>query len=221
MASSDHVHAESQVLPVDQHLRLLSAQYLSRALMPHHTSFASASLGKGPRNLKETLRSKCIDLVEPSLVDGVVPARDFKQLLSNIHTKVVSDVIDAFQPNRVLGLPPPLVDPSEKSLPRATRATLSQLRSGHCAKLNTYLARLGRLDSDNCPDCNSAPHSPSHLFSCPAHPTNLVTTDLWEKPWDVAVFLASLPSFNSLPDPGPPPPPRHRPRRRPPPRPPD
>ena len=102
------------------------------------------------------------------------------------------------------------------TVPRATRSTLAQLRSGHCARLSTYLHRLGRADSDLCPECRSAPHTTSHLFVCPSHPTSLSVTDLWTKPWDAAVFLSSLPAFNFLPSPGPPPPPRFRSRRRPP-----
>ena len=143
-----------------------------------------------------------------------------KEVLKNIHTQIVSDTVDSFQPNRVLNTIPPLIDPSEQSLPRRTRTVLSQLRSGHCAKLKDYQFRVGRSDSDNCPDCNSAPQSSSHIFSCTSHPTTLTTTDLWERPRAVAAFLSSTPSFGDLPDPGPSPPPRARRRRRPPPEPP-
>ena len=167
--------------------------------------------------LKESLRSKCLDVVELFLIDIAVQGRDFKTIINAIHTSIVSDAVDALQPNCVLNAPPPLIDPSEATLPCATRSTLAQLRSGHCAKLNSYLFHLGRSDSDLCPDCQADSHTSDHLFACPSNPTALSTTDLWEKPWDVASFLSSLRAFDSIPDPGPPPPPRFRPRRRPPP----
>ena len=172
--------------------------------------------------MKATLQSACIGDVEPFLTDGVVDFRAYKQITDEIHKKVVDEAIEGLGPNRVLGNRPPLIDPSETALPRQTRAVLSQLRSGHCAKLQSYLHFIGRAADDLCPSCRAVAHSVDHLFSCPSHPTTLTTTDIWENPWDVATFLATLPSFSGLPDPGPPPPPRPRPRqrRRPPPEPP-
>ena len=138
-----------------------------------------------------------------------------------IHTEVVDKAIDNFSRNRVLDALPPLINPYEKLLPRQIRSVLCQLRSGHCARLKDFLFRLGRVDDDHCPSCHGATHSVSHIFECPSHPTSLSTSDLWERPWDVATFLLTLPSFDFLPCPGPPPPPpRRRPRRRPPPDPP-
>ena len=58
-------------------------------------------------------------------------------------------------------------------LPRPYRSTLSQLRSGYCSRLQSYLHRVGRAPSPACPDCGSAPHTTEHLFSCPESPTDL------------------------------------------------
>ena len=130
------------MLSVEQHLRLLSAQFLARALQPHHASHATVLLEQGPRNMKHTLWSKVISDVEPFLVDGVVRPADFSGILSAIHTKIVGKAVDRLQPNRVLNGIPPLIDPSETFLPRAIRATLAQLRSGHCATLKSFLHRI-------------------------------------------------------------------------------
>ena len=151
------------------------------------------------------------------------PAGKVKEALRGIHTNIVSDTVDSFDPNRVLGTIPPLIHPSEKSLPRTTRTVLSQLRSGHCSRLMDFRHRIGRADDDLCPDCRVVTHSTSHLFVCNSNPTNLTPTALWESPREAATFLASTSSFRDLPDPGPsppPPPPRHRRRARPPPEPP-
>ena len=84
--------------------------------------------------MKETLQSKCWDLVEPHLQDGIIPPGSNKETFNRIHSKVVSDAISNLSPNRVLNR-------------------------------------------------QSAAASTSHLFSCNSHPTNLTTTDLWERPW--------------------------------------
>ena len=156
------------------------------------------------------------------LQNGLLHADHSKEVLRSLHVQAISDTVDGFAPNRVLGAIPPPIHPSESSLPRATRAVLSQLRSGHCVKLNDYRHRIGQTLDDLCPDCRIAPHTASHIFSCQSHPTTLSVTDLWERPREAAIFLSTTPSFSSLPDPGspPPPPPRRRQGRRPPPEPP-
>ena len=97
-----------------------------------------------------------------------------------------------------LSLPPP-ISSSERLLSRSQRAALSQLRSGH----------FGRATSSLCPECRFLRHTVTHLFSCPAVPTDITVVDLWVQPVEAMDFLLSLPSFSSLlsPDPPLPPPP--------------
>jgi hypothetical protein len=65
-----HLHTESKELKVKDHLELLSAQYLASALHQTHPSHKVVTAPAGPRQMKETLHSKCIDLVQPHLTDG-------------------------------------------------------------------------------------------------------------------------------------------------------
>ena len=110
-------------------------------------------------------------------------------------------------PNKVLLGPPLEVDPSERLLPRPYRSTLSQLRSGYCSRLQSYLHRVGRAPSPACPDCGSAPHTTEHLFSCPRSPTDLAPADLWtaQRSLQAALFISSIsflrgpPSLSSAP----------------------
>ena len=119
-------------------------QFLARALQPHRPSHFYVTLDRGPRAMKASLQSACIGDVEPFLTNGVVDFRDYKQIVDDVHKKVDDEAIEGQGPNRVLGNRPPLIDPFETSLPRYTRAVLLQLRSGHCAKLQSYLHFIGR-----------------------------------------------------------------------------
>ena len=94
------------------------------------------------------------------------------------------------------------------ALPRPYRATLAQLRSRFCPALNSYLERVGRIPDALCPSCRGAPHTTSHIFSCPSLPTSLMVRDLWDHPCTVVEFLTSLPFLFMLP-PLPRPPPQH------------
>ena len=204
MASVDHLHAEAQELPVGEHMRLLSAQYLARALQPGNPSHPYVTRPDGRRKMKHTLRSKVIDDVRPYLdADGKIVPGTYRDTLNSIHTDIVGSTIAKQRPNRVLNTAPPKISMSEKTLPRVTRSTLSQLRSGFCSKLNDFRFRIGQTDSSACPECHMGEHNVSHLFDCPRHPTSLSPLDLWRSPRDVADFLFRIPSFSSLPRPPP------------------
>ena len=58
----------------------------------------------------------------------------------------------------VLGDIPPVVDKSEKQLPRPTRCTLAQLRSGISVYPKSYLSILNPEVIDACPHCGASPH---------------------------------------------------------------
>jgi hypothetical protein len=85
--------------------------------------------------------------------------------------------------------PPPAINDEEQILPRVTRTTFAQLRSGYSNYLNSYKARINpdRYE-DECPNCDAS-HTTTHLFDCPNNPTTLVVRDLWDKPLDTARFL--------------------------------
>ena len=101
---------------------------------------------------------------------------------------------------------------TEASLSRQERSTLAQLRTGHCKRLKDYMHNKmtpPRATDAICPECLVRRHTPAHLFSCDACPTDLSIRDLWINPVRVSSFLKTLPSFSFLnpPDPPPPPPP--------------
>ena len=136
--------------------------------------------------------------------------------MDKIHTDVVRDAMDRLAPNRVLRQRPPKINPNEKTLPRKTRVTLAQLRSGHCARLKDFQLRIGKADDDKCPDCRLDVQDVHHLFNCPARQTGLTVDDLWNNPREVAYFLSSHPAFDFIAPPATPPTRRRRRRGRPP-----
>ena len=212
-----HLHEETRVLPIKDHLSMLSQQFLARALQPDHPSHPVATSHPGPRGCRATLRSKLFtpsfyrSYTDTGTSSGIVPAPSYRSTIKNIHTDSVRRAMAALPPNKVLNSRPPLVDPEEQSLPRSYRVTLSRLRAGWCPALNSYQAAIGRSPSNRCPSCGLASHTTNHLFSCPAHPTHLTVENLWDRPREAAHFVAGLPYFNlpplESPPPEPPPPP--------------
>ena len=191
MTDIDHLHHESKVMKVKDHCNMLSKQFLLATQKPAHPNRVNLSLPPPPRQMKHTLASRFgAEVSQLSTPD--LPEEEYKIKLKQIHTTSVSRSINSMAPNKVLLAPPPQIDLSERKLPRQTRATLAQLRSGYSNYLNSYKARIDNSVQDKCPSCDQQ-HTTAHLFPCVNNPTTLNVKDLWFKPIEAARFL-NLPS---------------------------
>ena len=90
MSSIDHLHAETQVLPVRDHL---SSQFLARALQPSHPSYNIVTTPPDPRNLKHTLQSRFFPDVAPYTVGGIIHHTHYKPTIKSLHTDAVTRAI--------------------------------------------------------------------------------------------------------------------------------
>ena len=219
-ADIHHLHDECKIMLVKDHLELLCSQFLASALRPCHPNHGVVrSLPtRRTRNQptadftpKNTLYSLFRDKIQPFLVNDIIPELNYKTVIKTLHTESVRVSLAAMRPNVLLGTRPPEISDAEKELPRAARTTLSQLRSSYSIKLNSYRFSIGLSQDMLCPDCLINDHTSTHLFNCPAFPTNLSVADLWSKPKEVVEFLVSRPAFDDLlpaNPPAPPPPPQ-------------
>ena len=171
MSSIDHLHAETKILPVSDHLSLLSSQFLARSLQPHHPSFTTTTAPSGPRSIKQTLQCRFLPTLAPYLEGGSLPPESYRSTIRNLHTEAVQRAISSQADNRVLHSPPPTIAEEEKRLPRAYRCTLSQLRSEFCRSLGYYRGIIDGTQDPLCPYCGRGPQTTNHLFSSHVFPT--------------------------------------------------
>ena len=188
MASVDHLHQETNVLPVRPHCEMMTRQFISSAHLPEHPANKHLNKPRPPRDMKKT------NLIYEEQVarkyNNLNPTKEaHKGVIKALHTESVQKVIQDYPPNRVLNAPPPQINPSETALGRTARSRLTRLRSGFCRSLNNYMARIDQTIVDSCPLCNQSPHDAAHLFQCAENPTELTVRDLWTKPTEVALFL--------------------------------
>ena len=163
MSSIDHIHSETKMLQVEDHLNLLSAQYLVQCLDTeniHHIT----RMDLPPREMKETILTRHFQTVLPLLANN---RKD------TLQTSFVNTAIGNMKDNRELNNRLPSINDKETLLSRRQRTTLSQLSSGHCKLLNSYKKRLNQSDSSSCPDCGMHPQDVPHLFDCMDHPNDL------------------------------------------------
>ena len=169
MSSVDHLHTEATMLKVKEHSELLSAQYLARCLKPENVNFSITTRESPKRMMKETIFTR-----HRSAVELLMITKDRKTTLQAIHTMAVNQAVTSLGRNI-----------SEKELTRKERTTLAQHRSGHYRFLGSYQSRISKDGSLNvCADCGKTPHDVKHLFNCPAHPTTMTPSDLWNRPVD-------------------------------------
>ena len=179
MSSVDHLHAEENVLKVREHSELLSAQYLARCLEPEIVNNSITTRDPPKRRMKETLFTRHRSTVEPMMI-----AKDRKATLQAIHTMAVNQAVTSLRRNVVLDDRSLLINIFEKELTRMERTTLAQLRSGHCRLLGSFFlaCKISKYASlDVCADCGKTPHDVKHVFNCPAHPTTMTPSDLWNR----------------------------------------
>ncbi|KAI5747005.1 uncharacterized protein LOC108253371 [Diaphorina citri] len=188
MTNEDHLHNECMVLPIRQHNEMLAQQYLARCRMTNHPCNAIVQRSRPPRHIRNTLGEDGT-LAAGTIAGYNLSEGDHKANLRTIHLNAIDKAVENFTPNRVLNQQPPEVSNEELRLPRKTRSTLAQLRSGWSKILNAYLHSINNEVENKCPDCQQSPHDVHHLFTCSAHPTNLTPIDLWVHPREVAIFL--------------------------------
>ena len=186
MASEQHLHREAKILPLKDHCKMITNQYLLSNHLPDHPGFQLTSKPLPPRSLKPTLQHSRKDIAD------LLPVNkdDLKAKIRVIHTRGVQKALAQYPPNKVLQRNPPEVNSEEISLHRMTRSKLSQLRSGYSRLLNSYLHKIEEKDDDRCQLCNQSPHNTTHLFNCPNNPTKLDVLSLWTRPTLAANFLS-------------------------------
>ena len=188
MTEVTHLNQETKILPVREHSEMLTKQFLTSMHQPSHPNHHLLSEPTPPRDIRKSIldyKSQVSDL------DGKtsVTKEEVKAIHGRIHTNCVNSAITAYPANKVLQTRPPEVHGEEKVLPRTTRTTLAQLRSGYSPYLKSYLHRINRSDTDQCPRCQREPHTTQHLFECSSMPTTLNVKDLWSRPKKAAEFL--------------------------------
>ena len=176
MISIDHLYSETKMILGKDHLNLLSAQYLIHCLDTENVCHHINTMDHPPREMKESLFTMHNQTVVLSL------ANTKKASHQAVHISFVNTAIDNMTDNRVLNYRPPAINDEETYLTRRQRATLSQLRSGHCKLLDSYKKRLNQTFSSSCPVCGMDPQDVPHLFYCTAHPNALTPESLWDRP---------------------------------------
>ena len=186
-----HLHDETNILPIQKHLQLHASQIRQKAQYPSHPLYKYTTHNNSQRLMKPTTFNNSRYTTNIPTDPCTVTTADIKANMRDIHTTIVSQHLAARDNNKILRTHPPQVSSTEENLPRHTRRTLAQLRTNKSPFLLSYLHKIDASThpSPLCPLCSTHEHTTQHLFSCPQIPTTLSALDLWRDPSGVAALL--------------------------------
>ena len=187
----DHLHEETRVLPLAQHMNMTGVQFFAGTANPEHPCHRLQAPLQTRRSLHNTPASHY-----NTLLSNIPPKPDNISTRKHVHTTFTEQALTRYKHNSLLGSHPPPVAEEESSLPRVDRVHLSRLRCGHHPALLSYQHRIGLSPTDTCPRCLGAPDTVMHVMEqCPAtarcrraHRIRSVE-DLWRLPAECIACL--------------------------------
>ena len=190
--NTQHLHDETNVLPIHQHLQLHAAQIRQKAQHPTHKLTIHPH---SPRLKKQTTFNNINYTTNIDTHPDTVTQQQISANSTQIHTSIVQTHLMQHNHNKLICIfthqHAPKISPSELSLPRETRRTLAQLRTNKSPILISYLHKVDETHhpSPLCPLCKTHPHTTDHLFNCTYLYTSSNILDLWLSPERVAPLL--------------------------------
>ena len=165
IADVTELHHEARELTVRQHNELISQQVAIACHLPQHPCHQLCH--RPPDDRPERRRSLIGQLrpnIQQCLAEVPLSNTSHKSEISNIHQDVVRIFIESSSSRLLIGRPPP-IDTAEQTLPRKTRTTLAQLRTGHSHILGQYMNRIDPTTRNYCHNCGHSPHDTHHLLT--------------------------------------------------------
>ena len=190
-----HLHAETMVLPLADHVDLRGTQLFSAASMVDHPLHEGLHNPVGTRRHIHTTPSAHYTALR-AMIPPLPPQRSESSWL---HESFVARALAAAPSNNVLGEAPLPISPDELSLPRQDRVHLARLRCGHHPALLSYENRLRPEVDPTCRWCGTTSETVSHIFQeCEAVSGDRLAAgisssrDLWTRPGVALGFLRSI-----------------------------
>ncbi|MGK2940486.1 MAG: reverse transcriptase domain-containing protein [Immundisolibacter sp.] len=192
--NAQHLHEETHVLPVQEHLKLHASLLHQKAQHPDHPLHKLTQQQAPPRNMKESMFRQGNPYINHIQTDSATVTEDnIKQNITTLHTSSVQNYLTTRNNNKIINQQAPDINKAEETLPRQARRRLAQLRTGKCPLLQTYKHKIDPLthNSPLCPLCKNTEHTTQHLFTCTHINTQLTPLDLWRDPVGAAGLLAT------------------------------
>ena len=187
-----HLHDETLVLPIHEHLQLHASQYKQKNTTSITPLTQTYNIFQHSKAKKHTIFNNGRYTTNVLTDPHTITTTDIQTNMRHIHTSIVSRYLATRGNNKILRTPPPHISSSEEILPCLARRPLAQLRTNKTPFLKSYLHKVDANShpSPLCPLCNTHTHDTHLLFNCTHIRTTLSPLDLWTAPTGVNALLA-------------------------------
>ena len=162
--NTQHLHDETNVLPIHQHLQLHASQIRQKAQHPTHPLHKLTIHPHTPRLKKQTTFNNINYTTNIDTHPDTVTQQQISANSTQIHTSIVQTHLMQRNHNKLIHQHAPKISPSELSLPRETRRTLAQLRTNKSPILISYLHKVDETHHPS-PLCSLCKTQPQTTFS--------------------------------------------------------
>jgi hypothetical protein len=188
--SAIHLHEETKILPIKEHLKLHCSQLRQKTQLPAHPLHSLTQQKYKSRQMKQTIfRNDDFTTnydVDPTKCDEAVVNHNKKL----IHADIVNNHIQKNPLNKLTGKPTLEISPEEQKLPRETRRILAQLRTNKSPILFSYKNKIDKSIDPLCRLCKTEIHDTYHLFNCKRLFSSKTIDSLWNSPSYVESLLS-------------------------------
>ena len=186
-----HLHRESKIIPVKQHLKMIGCNFMNTAKQENHPCNHLTKPIKQHRAMKTTPGHYYNTLINklPAKPPDITHTKHY-------HTEFTKEAIKTYDDNPLIKMKPPEIDKSEKELKRKERTSLSRLRSKEHPSLQNYKFKIHKSATPTCQHCKQEVEDVEHLLlKCKTHNIERNTfkinslTQLWTQPTIITQFL--------------------------------
>ena len=160
-----HLHDETLILPIHEHLQFHASQHKQKTQHPSHPLHKLTTYINTPDKNSLSLTTAATQNI--STYPHTITTTDIKTNVRHIHTSIVFMHLDTRGNNKILRTPPPHTSSSEERLPRLTRRTLAQLRTNKSPFLKSYLHKVDAKTHHHYAPCVTSTHT-THIISSTA-----------------------------------------------------
>ena len=186
-----HLHDETNVLSLNEHLKLHASQLRNKTQLPTHPLNKLNNLNANSIHIRETIFDNKDFTFNKDYEDEEITKEIIESYKIQIHTELVEKYAENKSVNEVLQTIAPKINTIEETLSREVRRTLSQLRINKSPILFSYMHKINptNFTSPSCPLCNNnIKHDTYHLFNCNMVYSSRTLISLWNDP----VYVMSL-----------------------------
>jgi hypothetical protein len=193
-----HLHNETKILPIRNHLEMIGTQFYAKTRLPTHPCHKTL-LQPTPQRLKQPPSST--GALYKQILNHIPPPPPNTTTTKHIHTQLTHSYMTNRPPNNILNEPPPEINPDFNNLPRHLQISLARLRCGHHPNLQHYKHRfeINQTVSPTCTRCGMALENVEHfLLNCPSnyrprrHWGITSLKDLWTRPTAAGSFISDV-----------------------------